>query len=93
MENTEDIKSPMEIAMEFIAANPSLTGILGDDAFQALFQYPEEIIKHHQSVIDNLVMCHGFTQEMIDEYCKDYLAESCQYVSDLKAIIDENRPK
>lgn len=85
MENREVIQSPLEIAMEYIANNPSLTDILDDAAFSTFFQYPEECINKHKAVINYMKVSFGFTDEMLEEHCKEFLADSCKHVSDLKA--------
>lgn len=80
-----DDKSPMELAMEYIAANPSLTDVLDDASFQTFFEHPEACIKQHEKVLNMLRTRFQFTDELITEHCKDYLADACKYVSDLIA--------
>jgi len=87
-----DEKSPLEIAMEYIAENPALTDVLDDEAFAAFFQYPEECINKHKAVIYYMKTSFGFTDEMIEEHCKEFLSDSCKYVSDLKAKEAQNSP-
>ena len=85
MENREVTQSPLELAMEYIANNPSLTDILNDAAFSTFFQYPDECINKRKAVINYMKVSFGFTDEMVEEHCKEFLADSCQHVSDLKA--------
>ena len=90
MENREINQSPLELAMTYIADNPSLTDILDDAAFATFFQYPEECINKHKAVINYMKVSFGFTDEMLEEHCKDFLYDSCQHVSNLKAKQSEN---
>ena len=90
MENREITQSPLELAMEYIANNPSLTDILDDAAFATFFQYPEECINKHKAVINYMKVSFGFTDEMLEEHCKDFLSDACQHVSNLKAKQGEN---
>lgn len=90
MENREVTQSPLELAMEYIANNPSLTDILNDAAFSTFFQYPEECINKHKAVINYMKVSFGFTDEMVEEHCKEFLADSCQHVSDLKSKEAQN---
>ena len=83
--------SPMEIAMQYIAENPSLTDVLHDEAFATFFQYPEECINKHKAVLYYMATSFGFTPEMIEEHCKEFLADSCKHVSDLKAKEAQNQ--
>ncbi|WAW11668.1 hypothetical protein nACB1_090 [Acinetobacter phage nACB1] len=78
-------KAPMELAMEYIAANPSLTEVLDDAAFQAFWEYPEECIEQHQKVINMMKVRFQFTDEMVEEHCKEFLCDACKFISDLKA--------
>lgn len=87
---TEVIKAPLELAMEYIAENPSLTDVLNDEAFATFFQYPEECINKHKAVLNYMATSFGFTPEMIEEHCKDFLFDACQHVSDLKAKEAQN---
>lgn len=90
MELREINQSPLELAMSYIADNPSLTDILDDAAFSTFFQYPEECINKHKAVINYMRVSFGFTDEMLEEHCKEFLVDSCQHVSDLKAKQSEN---
>ena len=90
MENREITQSPLELAMEYIANNPSLTDILDDAAFATFFQYPEECINKHKAVLNYMATSFGFTPEMIEEHCKEFLVDSCKHVSDLKAKEAQN---
>lgn len=87
---TEVIKAPLELAMEYIADNPNLTDILDDEAFATFFQYPEECINKHKAVINYMKVSFGFTDEMLEEHCKEFLADSCKHVSNLKSKQGEN---
>ena len=90
MENREINQSPLELAMQYIADNPSLTDILDDAAFSTFFQYTEECINKHKAVLNYMATSFGFTPEMIEEHCKDFLFDACQHVSDLKSKQGEN---
>lgn len=90
MENREVNQSPLELAMQYIADNPSLTDILDDASFATFFQYPEECINKHKAVLNYMATSFGFTPEMIEEHCKDFLSDACQHVSDLKAKEAQN---
>lgn len=81
----EENKSPMELAMEYITAHPELTDVLDDNAFQTFFEHPERCIAKYEAVLEVMRVRFQFTDEMIAEHCKDYLADSCEHVANLIA--------
>ena len=88
MEN--QTKSDMEIALEYIGANPDLVGQVEGDAFAYFWLYPEEVIKTYEGTIQFLKTSFGYTDEMVSESCIGLLSDACTHVQNLKANEAQN---
>lgn len=84
MEETNELKSQMEIALEFIADNPLSADALKGDQFQVFWDHTELVLAQYKASIEYLKTSFQFTDEMIKENCIDYLSDACVSVlSDL----------
>lgn len=77
----EEVKSNMEIALEFIADHPEMSERLKDEEFQIFWERPEEVLQQYQATVDYLKESFQFTDEMINENCLDYLGDACRALS------------
>ena len=89
MEEIEN-KSPMELAMEYIADHEELVNRISEQEFGTFFQYPEECIKLYEKTIEMMQTSFQFTDDMVAEYCLDYLGDACRHIQDLKDKEAEN---
>ena len=80
MDNEE--KSNMEIALEFIDANPELMDKCHGDAFGAFWNHPTAVIKLYESILDMLKNASQIPQELVDTMKPDLLVAACnEYVN------------
>lgn len=80
----ENQKSELELALEYIADHPELVDRVSPDEFGTFYQYPEEVIKLYEKTIYMMKTSFQFTDEMVAEYCLDYLGDACRHIQYLK---------
>ena len=83
-------QSNLELVTQFINDNPVLVGRASDTEFGTLFNYSEEVINQYKKSINFLKTSFKFTDEMVQEYCMDYLRDACKHIQDLKDKEAEN---
>ena len=76
----DESKSNSEIAMEFIANHPELTERLTDEMFPTFWEHPKLVMKVYDFTVYQMKTSFGFTDEMVNEHCLDYFADSCETV-------------
>ncbi len=76
----DESKSNSEIAMEFIANHPELTEKLTDEMFPTFWEHPKLVMKVYDFTIYQMKTSFGFTDEMVNEHCLDYFADSYETV-------------
>ena len=81
----DNVKSELDIALEFISQYPDAADALNPDEFAVFFEKPTEVLKEYQRNIAFLKTSFGFTDEMVQENCVGFLNEACTHVSNLKA--------
>ena len=84
------METDLTLATQFINDNPTLVGRVSDAEFGTLFRYPEEVINQYKKSINFLKISFKFTDEMVQEYCMDYLRDACKHIQDLKDKEAEN---
>ena len=80
-----EIKSELEVALEYISIYPNITENLSDDEFSTFFAHPSAVIEEYEKNITFLKTSFGFTEEMIQENCVAFLNDACSVVQNLKA--------
>lgn len=85
MEINED-KSPMEIALEFIEANPALIDKVEGDAFQAFWDHPKDVIALYKMHVDILSFHHCIQPDILETMYPDLLKDACNEYVNLNAI-------
>lgn len=89
MEENEEL-SPMELALTYIDEHPELVNKIEGDDFAIFWQEPSAVIKQYKATTQMLKTSFGFTDEMIELYCLDYMSDACKHIEDLKAKDPEN---
>lgn len=84
------MESDLTLVTQFINDNPTLVSRVSDAEFGTLFRYPEEVINQYKKSINFLKTSFKFTDEMVKEYCMDYLRDACKHIQDLKDKEAEN---
>ena len=84
------MENDLTLVTQFINDNPILVGRVSDTEFGTLFRYPEEVINQYKKSINFLKTSFKFTDEMVQEYCMDYLKDACKHIQDLKDKEAEN---
>lgn len=83
-------KSNLELAMEYIADHEELVNKVTEQEFGTFFNYPEDCIKLYEKTIYMMKTSFQFTDEMVNEYCLDYLGDACRHIQNLKDKESEN---